>query len=135
MKIFYGYIIVGAGFLISVIGMGSRYSFGVFFKPMETDFGMSRGMVSGLFSVFMVVSCIIAGLAGWALDRKGPRKVVLTMGVFTGLSMVLTSMVHTPWVLLFTYSLLLSLGTGPTFGLANTTTSRWFLKRRGFFLG
>jgi OFA family oxalate/formate antiporter-like MFS transporter len=135
MRFFYGWVIVGAGFLMSVIGMGSRYSFGVFFKSMETDFGMTRGMVSGLFSLFMVSSCIFAVLGGWAIDRKGPRKVVLLMGVFTGLSMVLTSLVHTPWLLLFTYSLLLSMGTGPTFGLANTTTSRWFIKKRGFFLG
>lgn len=135
MRFFYGWIIVGAGFLISVIGMGTRYSFGVFFKSMETDFGMTRGMVSGLFSLYMVISCIIAVLSGWAIDRKGPRKVVLLMGVFTGLSLVLTSLVHASWLLLFTYSLLLGMGTGPTFGLANTTTSRWFVKKRGFSLG
>ena len=135
MRFFYGWIIVGACFLMSVIGMGTRYSFGVFFKSMETDFGMTRGMVSGLFSVYMLISCIVAVLGGWAMDRKGPRKVVLLMGVFTGLSMLLTSRVHAPWLLLFTYSLLLSLGTGPTFGIANATTSRWFVKKRGFFLG
>ena len=49
--------------------------------------------------------------------------------------MVLTSQVHTPWLLLLTYSLMLSMGTGPTFGIANTTTSRWFDRKRGFFLG
>jgi MFS family permease len=135
MRFFYGWVIVGAGFVMSVIGMGTRYSFGVFFKSMETDFGMTRGMVSGFFSLYMVISCIFAVLGGWAIDRKDPRKVVLLMGVFTGLSMVLTSQVHTPWLLLFTYSLLLSMGTGPTFGIANTTTSRWFVKKRGFFLG
>jgi MFS family permease len=135
MRFFYGWVIVGAGFLMSVIGMGSRYSFGVFFKSMETDFNMTRGMVSGLFSLYMVLSCLFAVLGGWAIDRQGPRKIVLLMGVFTGLSMVLTSMVHTPWLLLFTYSLLLSMGTGATFGIANTTTSRWFEKKRGFFLG
>ncbi|RJR50556.1 MAG: MFS transporter [Desulfobacteraceae bacterium] len=135
MRFFYGWVIVAAGFIISVIGMGSRYSFGVFFKSMEIDFGMTRSMISGFFSIYMVLSCVIAVLGGWALDRKGPRKVVLLMSVFTGMSMILTSRVHSPWLLLFTYSLLLSLGTGPTFGLANTTTSRWFVRRRGFFLG
>jgi MFS transporter, OFA family, oxalate/formate antiporter len=135
MSIFYGWIIVGACFLMSVIGMGTRYSFGVFFKSMETDFGMTRGTVSGIFSVYMLISCVVAILGGWTMDRKGPRKVVLLMGVFTGLSMLLTSRVHAPWLLLFTFSLLLSLGTGPTFGIANATTSRWFVKKRGFFLG
>jgi MFS family permease len=102
---------------------------------METDFGITRGMVSGVFSLYMMISCVFAVLGGWAMDRKGPRKIVLLMGVFTGLSMLLTSRVHAPWLLLFTYSLLLSMGTGPTYGIANTTTSRWFVKKRGFVLG
>jgi MFS family permease len=135
MRFYYGWVIVGACFLMSVIGMGTRYSFGVFFKSMETDFGMTRGMVSGLFSLYMLISCAVAVLGGWAMDRKGPKKIVLLMGVFTGLSMLLTSRVHAPWLLLLTYSLLLSLGTGPTFGIANATTSRWFEKKRGFFIG
>ena len=47
----------------------------------------------------------------------------------------MTSWAQSPWQLLITYSLLLSLGTGSIYGLANTTTSRWFTKKRGFAVG
>ncbi len=134
-KIYYGWVIVAATFLISVIGMGARYSFGVFLKSIETEFSMTRGMTSGIFSVYMLLCCAFAVLGGWALDRHGPRKAGIFMGIFTGFSLVMTSLVHSYWQLLFTYSFLLAMGTGPTYGVANTTASRWFMKKRGFVLG
>ncbi|MFC1867325.1 MFS transporter [Thermodesulfobacteriota bacterium] len=134
-KIFYGWVVVAGAFLLSIIGMGARYSFGVFLKSIETEFAMTRGVTSGIFSVYMLLCCAFAVSGGWALDRYGPKKVGIFMGIFTGFSLVITSMVHSYWQLLFTYSLLLAMGTGPTYGVANTTASRWFVKKRGLALG
>ena len=47
---FYGWIIAGAGFVISFMGIGTRYCFGVFLKSIETEFTISRGAASGFFS-------------------------------------------------------------------------------------
>lgn len=132
---FYGWYIVGAGFFISFIGIGARYSYGVFVKSFDADFGMTRAATSGIFSVYMLLSCLLAAMGGWALDKYGPRKVAIFMGIFTGLSLILTSRARTPWHLLITYSLFLSLGTGPAYGVVNSTTSRWFVKRRGIAVG
>ncbi len=115
--------------------MGVRYSFGVFLKSIETEFGMTRAATSGIFSIYMLLCCLIAVLGGWALDRYGPRKIGIFMGTFTGLSLLLTSLAHSPWQLLITYSLLLSLGTGPIYGVVNTTALRWFVRKRGFVVG
>lgn len=134
-KIFYGWVIVAAGFLLSVVGIGARYSFGVFLKSIATQFDMSRAATSGIFSIYMLLCVIMAILGGWAMDRYGPRKLGIVMGTFTGLSLLLTSQVYAPWQLLITYSLLLSLGTGAMYGVVNTTTSRWFEKKRGFVVG
>jgi MFS family permease len=128
---FYGWYIVGAGFLISFIGIGTRYSYGVFVKSLDADFQMTRGMTSGVFSLYMLLGCFVAIMGGWAMDRYGPRKVGIFMGVFTGLSLILTSHSRAPWQLLITYSLFLSLGTGAVYGVVNTTTSRWFVEKRG----
>jgi OFA family oxalate/formate antiporter-like MFS transporter len=126
---------VGAGFLISFIGIGARYSYGVFVKSLDTDFGMTRAATSGIFSAYMLLCCLLAAMGGWAMDRYGPRKVGMFMGVFTGLSLILTSQARAPWQLLITYSLFLSLGTGPAYGVVNSTTSRWFVKKRGIAVG
>lgn len=83
----------------------------------------------------MLLCTLLAAFGGWALDKYGPRKVCVFIGTFTGLSLILTSWAHAPWQLLITYSLLLSLGTGPIYGVVNTTASRWFVKKRGFVVG
>jgi len=132
---FYGWYIVGAGFLISFIGMGTRYSYGVFVKSLDADFQMTRTATSGVFSLYMILGCLIAIMGGWALDRYGPRKIGIFMGTFTGLSLILTSQARAPWQLLMTYSLFLSLGTGAVYGVVNSTTSRWFVAKRGTAIG
>jgi MFS family permease len=96
---------------------------------------MSRGATSGIFSVYMLLCCLIAMVGGWAMDRYGPRKVAIFMGTFTGLSFLLTSQARAPWQLLITYSLLFSLGTGAVYPVVNSTASRWFFKRRGLAVG
>jgi MFS family permease len=132
---FYGWIIVGAGFVISFIGIGTRYCFGVFLKSIEMEFALSRGAASSFFSVYMLLCCLLAILGGWAMDKHGPRKIGVILGLFTGFSLLLTSQVNSSWQLFITYSLMLSLGTGPIYGLVNTTSSRWFVKKRGFVVG
>ena len=134
-KIFYGWIIAAAGFLLSFFGIGARFSFGVFLKPIETEFSITRTAASGVFSIYMLLCVFFAILGGWAIDKYGPRKIGLIMGTITGLSLLSTSRVSAPWQLLITYSLLLSLGTGAIYGVVNTTASRWFIKKRGFVIG
>ena len=134
-RIFYGWVIVAAGFTIGFVGIGARYSYGIFLKSIETEFTMTRGGASGIFSVYMLLCCLLAAAGGWALDRYGPRRVGVFLGTFTGLSFLLTSRAEAAWQLFITYSLLLSLGTGAIYGLVNTTVSRWFLERRGVAVG
>jgi MFS family permease len=128
-------VVTGAGFLIAVVGLGTRYSFGVFFKSIESDFALTRGATSGVFSIYMLLCCVFAVLGGRALDRYGPKVVVFLMGSFTGLSLLLTSQANSAWQLLISYGLLLSLGTGAIYAVVNSTASRWFDKKRGFVLG
>jgi len=128
-------VVIGAGLLITVIGTGTQFSFGVFFKSIESEFGLTRGATSGIFSVHMLVCCILSFLGGWSLDRYGPKIVTFLMGAFTGLSLILTSQTNATWQIVITYGLLLSLGVGGIFPAVHSTTSRWFHKKRGVALG
>lgn len=134
-RIFYGWIVTIAGFLLLLISLGMRYSFGVVFKSLEGEFVLSRGATSTIFSVYMLLCCVFAVLGGWALDRYGPRIITALLGFSTGLSLLLTSQTSSAWQLYITYGLLLSLGTGAIFTVVNSTVSRWFNKKRGFTLG
>jgi len=52
------------------------------------------------------------------------------MGLFTGISLILTSYAHSPWHLFIGYSLLLAMGTGPTYTVTMAIALKWFVKRR-----
>ena len=134
-RVFYGWIIVADLLIIFTIMIGVRHSFGIFLKSIESDFAFTRTATSGVFSAHMVLSAAFAFLGGWALDRYGPRIVLLLMGLFTGLSLVLTSQASHSWQLLIAYSLLLAIGVGAGFVVSMATASRWFVKKRGFALG
>jgi len=128
-------VVVIACLIIIAIIIGITYSFGVFFKSLESEFGLSRGATSGVFSVYMLLHGVFGILGGWALDRYGPRVIVVFMGLFTGLSLLLTSQANSPWQLFISYSLFLAIGAGAAYIVVMSTASRWFDKKRGLVLG
>lgn len=133
-RLYYGWVVVFGCLLSVLIIFGIRYSYGVFFKSLEQGFGWNRTMTSGLFSTYMILCCVFAILGGWALDRYGPRIVFALMGLFTGLSLFLSSRADAQWQLFVCFSLLLAVGTGPAYAVAMATASRWFIRRRGLAL-
>jgi MFS family permease len=134
-KFFYGWVIVIVGLIDMAVLIGSRQSYGVFFKSIESDFGLSRMATSGIFSVFMAFSGVFAALGGWALDKFGPKWTLAAMGFFTGLSLLITSQMHSVWQLYLTYSFIMAIGTGETYTVVVSSVSRWFQKKRGLALG
>lgn len=132
---YYAWVVLIACLIIVTMNAGIRFSFGVFFKPLEMDFDLTRTLTSGIFSVYSLLGCVFALICGWVLDRYGPRLVFTVMGLATTLSLVLTSQAQTLVHLYFTYSLLLAIGTGANWVAATATISRWFASRRGLALG
>ena len=134
-RFYYGWIMLATLFIISIVLFGLQGSFGVFFIPLQEDFGWSRALTSGVYSLFVLLSSVMAIFGGWALDRYGPRIVFTVMGIFAGLSLFASSQVSVPWHLFITYSVLLAIGVGPIWVTSMAATLGWFAKRRGLALG
>lgn len=134
-KFFYGWVVVASFLIISIALYGVHSSFGLFFKSIQSEFELTRTVTSAIVSTNLVLAGIAAFGAGWALDRYGAKRVVLLMGMFTGLSLILTSQVNASWQLFITYSLLLSLGTGAVFVVITSAVAKWFERKRGLALG
>ncbi|MFC2032581.1 MFS transporter [Chloroflexota bacterium] len=134
-KFYYGWVVLAACLVISITNAGIRFSFGVFFKSLEEDFGWTRAVTSGVFSVTALLSCIFAIIGGWVLDRYGSRVIFTIMGCFTAVGMLLTSQARTLTHFYLSYSLLLAIGTGPGYITIASTVQRWFIKRRGLAIG
>ena len=133
--VFYGWIIVAVFLAIQAVLMGIASSFTVFFKSIEAEFELTRTVTSAISSVSMILIPVSGFIGGWALDRYGPRVVLLFMGLLTGLSLVLTSRTGAVWQVFITYSVLLAIGMGPVYVVATSTVSRWFNKKRGLAVG
>jgi len=121
--------------VVGITLYGIAFSFGVFFKSIESTFSLTRAETSAVSSVNMLLVGVFGFLGGWALDRYGPKIVVLLMGLFAGLSLLLTSQATSSWQLFITYSLLLAMGIGGLYVVPAATVSRWFDKKRGLVLG
>ncbi|MBA7675100.1 L-lactate transporter [subsurface metagenome] len=115
--------------------MGVNSSFGVFFKSLESTFGLTRATTSAVLSGRMAFSCLFAVLGGWAIDRYRPKVVFSIMGLFIGISLILTSQTTAAWQLFVTYSLLMAIGVGAFYVVTTSTILRWFDRRRGLALG
>lgn len=133
--IFYGWYIVAAGTLLLATCFGISYSFSVYFSPLQSEFSWNRAATSGAFSLYLLLIGFFSIVCGRAVDRYGPKSVVLIMGVISGISLILTARVQTLWQLYFTFSVLLAAGTGGMYIIVMSTASRWFYRKRAFAMG
>lgn len=121
---------LGLCLILLTMTYGIRFSFGVFFQPLQEDFGWTRAVTSTVFSAYMLLGAVFAVLCGWIADRYGPRIVFLAMGFLAALGLGLSSRVDSFWQLLLSYGLLVSAGNGATYPLVASIASRWFKERR-----
>jgi len=79
------------GFLTLALNYGSRGAFGLFLKPLENEFGASRGTISSILSINMIVYGCVAFLTGYLNDKFGPRIVLLLGGGLAGISFLISA--------------------------------------------
>ncbi len=130
----YGYVIVFAGLLISIVMWGARQSFGVFFGPLLDEFGWQRGPTSAAFSVTWVGTGILSIFVGRLNDVIGPRVIMTGAGCLVGLGCVLISTVEAMWQL-YLYFGIINVGMSAALVPIMSTVARWFVKKRAMMSG
>ncbi|MFC1904776.1 MFS transporter [Chloroflexota bacterium] len=134
-RFFYGYIIVVAAFFIMAVMSGTQYSFGVFFKPLLAEFGWTRGMTAGAYSMFMILHGFLFILTGRLNDRFGPRLIMTVSGILMGLGYLLMSQISSIWHIYLVYGVIMAIGFSGGYVPLVSTIARWFVKRRGLMTG
>ena len=95
-RIFYGWYIVAASFLILFFNSGAMLTFGVVFKPIIAEFGWGRGPVSLVFFMNMIVFALTMPAAGRMYDRHGPKWVILVCTTFVSVGLPRLSLSSPP---------------------------------------
>lgn len=133
--IFYGWWIVAAVFLVLVAEGGAYYSFGVFFKPLQTEMGWTRVDLSWGIFLQLVIQGFSLFLTGVLLDKYGTHKVIPPFAILLFAGYVLLGQISTLWQLYLFYGVLIGVGLGLGFAPLSSIVARWFSQRKGLALG
>ena len=134
-RFFYGYIVVVASFLIMVLGWGLYIVFGVFFNPLLEEFGWTRAVTSGAFSLSSILHGVLGIAMGGLVDRFGPRIIVTFCGVFLGAGYLLMSQVDSIWQIYLFYGVIIGIGMSGLWIPLLSPVTRWFVARRSLMTG
>lgn len=108
------------------------YSFGVFLKPISSEFHWSREAVSAAFGLAALCVAIASPALGAMLDRIAPRRIILPCFALFGAGFASLSLL-TPhlWHLYAVFALLGIVGNGMAQLAYLGALTTWFEKRRG----
>ena len=132
-KVFYGWWVVAATCAVNAIGGGVYfYGFSVFFLPIKTALNLSSASTSLIFSLSRAEGAVEGPIAGYLIDKFGPR-IMLTIGAFiVAIGYILLSQVNSFLWFLTIYLGIISLAFNATFsGSTMAVVNNWFIRRKG----
>lgn len=128
---YYGWTIVFAAALLTMITVGMRMSIGPFVIPMSEGLGISRSTLSGVIAFGMLVYGFGMPVAGFCVNRLGTRKTLIIGAILVAISLICTVYTQNQWIFALSYGGLLSFGLAFTSPVAFTQLiSSWFIAKR-----
>ena len=135
-KYYYGWVVVWVVFVALLVSAGVRAAPTVLINPLESELGWGGAAISAAVSVGLLLYGLSGPVAGWLMDRFGPKRLTLLGLAIIGSSTLLGATVTELWQLNLFWGVLSGIGTGivaPVLGA--TVANRWFVERRGLVLG
>ena len=131
-----GWIVVATSFLTLAVLYGVWYSFSVFLVALLADFGWSRSLTAGAFSVFVLIHGMLGPFTGWLAHRLGPKRLIMTGGVLTASGLLLTAEISAWWQLYLAFGGLVAVGMSLAGWVPAVALVReWFPSRFGTAMG
>jgi MFS family permease len=135
LPFYYGWVVFAVTFLIYAFMYGLRYSIGVFFTPIQQEFGWTTATTASTVTVFFWVYALAAPIVGGLAARIGVRKTVLIGGLLLGGGGALVSQVQELWQLYTFWGVIAAFGSAALYVIPTMALSRFFLKKRGRAVG
>lgn len=130
--------VISLALLASVLALayGIWYAYSVMLVALLNDFGWSRSVLAGAFSVFAVVQGSMNPLLGALCDRVRPAVIMAVGSVGLGAAMYANSLVNEPWQFYLTFGGFTAVTVAMCGWIpAVVTVQRRFPHRLGFALG
>jgi MFS family permease len=118
------------------LAYGVWYAYSVFLVALINEFGWSRSVLAGAFSVFTLVTGAVNPVVGDLGDRLGPRRVIMAGSVILALALWAVSLITTPWQLYAAFGVATAAGVAAAgWTPAVILVQRQFTDRLGLALG
>ncbi len=128
-RLFYGWYVLAAAFVIMFLNAGARYVIGVMVKPIGVEFGWGRGAITSAVFLNMAVYAVGVIVTGRLYDRYGPKWVIAGSTVLFAAGYALMATMNSLWEFLLYFGVLNAAGMGgvsiPLFG---SVIGKWFEK-------
>lgn len=123
-------------FVTLAITYGVWYAYSVFLVALLREFGWSRSVLAGAFSIFALVNGAWNPVVGWLTDRFGPQRVVMGGGAMLAAALVADSFIAEPWQLYAVFGVVTAIGVSTAgWTPAVVMVQRQFRARLGLALG
>ena len=126
----YGWVVVGAGMLMTCIGIGAMFSLAVFLQPIATDTGWSRSGISTAATLDFLSMGAAAFLWGALSDRFGTRIVVLLGSVLLGVGLVAASRATSLIEFQLLFGVVIGVAAGSFYAPMVSVATAWLEHRR-----
>lgn len=126
--------VVVALFIVTSCIATAVSSFGVFLPVLSETFGWSRGALSIVLSISLMLGGVAAFPVGRIADRRGPRAVLAITVAIGAIGFVVSAYIDALWHLYLSYGVLVGIGMSSIYVLTAATVARWFDERRGLAL-
>lgn len=132
-RFFYGWYIVGVGFLANVASSFALAStLSIFLKPLTADLGISRGVFSLLRSGEGIIAACLAPFIGTLVDRYGGRWLMAGGTAIAGVGFLLLSQIDGFTQFAAIRLTLVTLGDCMMgYMVVNVIIAQWFVRQRG----
>jgi MFS family permease len=125
-----------ATFVTLGLAYGFWYSYSVFLVAFLREFGWSRSVVAGAFSLLVVVHGLSGPLLGWLVERVGPRAVIAAGGAVLAAGLLAAAHIGAVWQLYVSLGLLAALGVSAAGWVPAVVLIRgWFPAQVGTAIG
>jgi MFS family permease len=130
MNLFYGWVIVGVGIVVTCVGFGAMLTLSIFLQPITEAMGWSRSAIA--MAAMLNFLCMGVGAFMWGAlsDRYGTRTVVLCGGALLGLGMVLASRAESLLQFQLLFGVIVGVASGSFYAPLISTTAKWFTHNR-----
>ena len=134
--VYYGWVVLAVGALgVVLTSPGQTYAISVFIDHFITELGISRSLVSSLYTAGTLTASFALPFVGRQIDRRGPRFMIAVVSLLLGLTCIYMGFVRNALMLGVGFLALRMLGQGSLGLVSRNAINQWWVRRRGLAMG